>query len=43
VATLKPVKKRAWKSLENSLSGQIKIVGDIVNSNTASGLSLRHR
>jgi hypothetical protein len=31
VAVLQPVKKKAWKSLRNSLAGKVKIVGDIVN------------
>jgi prevent-host-death family protein len=31
VATLQPVKRKAWKSLEGILAGKLEIVGDIVN------------
>ena len=31
VATLQPVKKKAWKSPAGILAGKLEIVGDIVN------------
>ena len=34
VATLQPVKKKAWKSPKGSLIGKVEIVGDIVNFDT---------
>jgi len=32
VATLGPVKRKAWKSPENSWKGRMRILGDIVNT-----------
>ena len=31
IAVVRPIKKKAWKSLANSWAGRAKIVGDIVN------------
>jgi prevent-host-death family protein len=31
VATIQPIKKKAWKSPKGSMIGKIEIVGDIVN------------
>ena len=35
VAVLGPARKKAWKSLRNSLAGKVQIVGDIVNVDTS--------
>ncbi|HTA71846.1 MAG TPA: type II toxin-antitoxin system Phd/YefM family antitoxin [Bryobacteraceae bacterium] len=35
VATLQPVKKRSWKSPKGAWIGKVKIVGDIVEFDTA--------
>jgi prevent-host-death family protein len=32
VATIGPVKKKAWKSMEGILAGKIKINGDIIHT-----------
>ena len=35
LATVTPVKKRAWKSPEGIWRGKVRIVGDIVNEDTS--------
>jgi prevent-host-death family protein len=35
VAVLTPPKAKAWKSPGNSLAGKVKIVGDIVNTDSS--------
>ena len=35
VATVVPVKKQPWKSPKGILQGKVKIIGDIVNFDTA--------
>ena len=35
VATVVPARNRPWKSTKGILAGKVKIVGDIVNFNTA--------
>jgi prevent-host-death family protein len=35
VATLQPVKKKAWKSPKGAWIGKIEVVGDIVNFDTS--------
>lgn len=35
VATVVPARRQPWKSTKGSLVGKVKVVGDIVNLNTA--------